>query len=195
MPQTTDWESVAHSTTVNDGVLPLERLGCASGRRITSYGVHRCITENLGARPERERLLAARLALSPDARAAQTAAVAADLERLIPCDGAHIVSVYWPIRAEPDLRQWMRARCVRGTRVASPVALAHGERSRFVSGAWGRGSRTACEGSRIRPTGSRSSPLWRWPQWSFSMSGVTGSATAAGSSTVRSPRCARTRWR
>ena len=76
---------------------------------------------------ERERLLAARVALSPEARAAQTAAMGVDLDRLIPRDGAHIVSVYWPIRAEPDLREWMRARSGRGTRIALPVALAHGQ--------------------------------------------------------------------
>ncbi len=76
---------------------------------------------------ERERLLAARLALSPESRAAQTAAIAADLERLIPDNQPQIVSVYWPIRAEPDLRAWMRSRSERGTRIALPVALAHGQ--------------------------------------------------------------------
>jgi len=90
---------------------------------------------------ERERLLAARLALSPEARAAQTASIAADLERLIPRGGAPIVSVYWPIRAEPDLRAWMRSRCERGTRIALPVALAHGQPLTFRE--WHPGTRLA----------------------------------------------------
>jgi len=42
--------------------------------------------------------------------------------RAIAASGAAIVSVYWPIRAEPDLRAWMRAACARGLRVALPVA-------------------------------------------------------------------------
>jgi 5-formyltetrahydrofolate cyclo-ligase len=76
---------------------------------------------------ERARLLAARQALSPDYRRAQTLAIAAELDRIIPADAAAIVSVYWPIRAEPDLREWMRARAGAGTRIALPVAVAHGQ--------------------------------------------------------------------
>jgi 5-formyltetrahydrofolate cyclo-ligase len=34
-----------------------------------------------------------------------------------------IVSAYWPIRAEPDLRTWLREACRRGLRVALPVAV------------------------------------------------------------------------
>jgi 5,10-methenyltetrahydrofolate synthetase len=90
---------------------------------------------------ERERLLAARAALSPESRAAQTAAIAADLERLIPGSGAQIVSVYWPIRAEPDLRAWMHSRSERGTRIALPVALAHGQPLEFRE--WHPGARLA----------------------------------------------------
>lgn len=73
---------------------------------------------------ERERLIAARLLLSVDHRAAQTSAIAAQLDRLIPPADGTIVSVYWPIRAEPDLRSWMRSKAVSGLRVALPVALA-----------------------------------------------------------------------
>jgi len=80
---------------------------------------------------ERERLIAARLALPGDVRAAQTAAMANDLDRLIPGGPETVVSVYWPIRAEPDLRPWMRARWERGTRVALPVALQLGQPLEF----------------------------------------------------------------
>jgi 5-formyltetrahydrofolate cyclo-ligase len=45
------------------------------------------------------------------------------IRALIP-DEAALVSVYWPIRAEPDLRAWMRTRCERGGQVALPVAVA-----------------------------------------------------------------------
>jgi len=76
---------------------------------------------------ERERLIAARLALPAEIRGAQAAAMASDLDRLVPGNPDTIVSVYWPIRAEPDLRPWMRSRWERGTRVALPVALALGQ--------------------------------------------------------------------
>ena len=80
----------------------------------------------LWRRQERERLLAARQALSPDYRQAQTAAITARLDELIGDDGL-IVGCYWPIRAEPDLRSWMRERAAQGLRLALPVAVAHGE--------------------------------------------------------------------
>jgi 5,10-methenyltetrahydrofolate synthetase len=97
---------------------------------------------------ERERLLAARLALAGEIRSAATAAIAADLDRLIPSGADTIVSVYWPIRAEPDLRQWMRSRWERGTRVALPVARALGQPLEFR--AW-------------RPDAQMARGLWQIP--------------------------------
>jgi 5-formyltetrahydrofolate cyclo-ligase len=73
---------------------------------------------------QRERLIDARLALPAAYRAAQTLAIANELDRLIPADCGAIISVYWPIRAEPDLRPWMRAKCEQGIRVSLPVAVA-----------------------------------------------------------------------
>ena len=73
---------------------------------------------------ERARLIAERLALPAEYRAAQTAAIEAQLHRLVPADGNAIVSVYWPIRAEPDLRPWMHTQHSQGIRIALPVALA-----------------------------------------------------------------------
>jgi 5-formyltetrahydrofolate cyclo-ligase len=73
---------------------------------------------------ERERLIAARLALPAEYRAAQAGAIANDLDGLIPAERRAIISVYWPIRAEPDLRPWMREKWKQGVRIALPVALA-----------------------------------------------------------------------
>jgi 5,10-methenyltetrahydrofolate synthetase len=42
----------------------------------------------------------------------------------VPRDAATIVSVYWPIRAEPDLRPWMHELSSGGVGVALPVATA-----------------------------------------------------------------------
>ena len=76
---------------------------------------------------ERERLLGARLGLLADYRAEQTSAIARDLHQLIVPAADTVVSVYWPIKAEPDLRPWMQAMSERGVRVALPVAVALGQ--------------------------------------------------------------------
>ena len=108
---------------------------------------------------ERERLLALRLALSAEYRTGQTVAIAAELDRLIPTEGPPIVSVYWPIRSEPDLRAWMQARSGRGTRIALPVAVAHGQPLTFRE--WHPGARLAhglwripypADGEEVTPT-------------------------------------------
>ena len=75
---------------------------------------------------ERERLIAARLAIPAEVRAAHTAKIAAALDQLLGAATDEIVSVYWPIRGEPDLRLWMRAACGRGLTIALPVAVALG---------------------------------------------------------------------
>ncbi len=76
---------------------------------------------------ERERLMRARLDIAADHRAAQTVAIANALSLLIPAVPGAMVSVYWPIKAEPDLRAWMRSMWERGTRIALPVAIALGQ--------------------------------------------------------------------
>ena len=72
---------------------------------------------------ERERLIGARLELSAGYRAAQTSAIASDLNQLILAAPGTVVSVYWPIKAEPDLRPWMHAMSERGVHIALPVAV------------------------------------------------------------------------
>lgn len=76
---------------------------------------------------ERERLMSARMALASDIRAAQTLAMIRDLDSLVASARSSLVSVYWPIRCEPDLRAWMHALAGRGVRVALPVAVALGQ--------------------------------------------------------------------
>jgi 5-formyltetrahydrofolate cyclo-ligase len=76
---------------------------------------------------ERQRLIALRCALAETDRAARTAEIARRLDELIVAGSSRIVSAYWPIRAEPDLRGWMRAACARGVRLALPVAVELGQ--------------------------------------------------------------------
>ena len=80
---------------------------------------------------ERERLIAVRLALSIEYRTSQTALIARELDAKIPQATATIVSAYWPIRAEPDLRAWMRRQWDLGIRIALPVAVALGQPLKF----------------------------------------------------------------
>lgn len=70
---------------------------------------------------ERARLVEERRRMPVDTRAANAEAVAARLDRLIDTASGPVVSVYWPIHGEMDLRGWMRALTRRGAHVALPV--------------------------------------------------------------------------
>ena len=80
---------------------------------------------------ERSRLIALRGALPAEDRTLHTAAIVRKLDEMIAPRSNELVSVYWPIRAEPDLRSWMREACMRGLRVALPVAVALGQPMTF----------------------------------------------------------------
>ncbi len=73
---------------------------------------------------QRERLIAQRMVLSAGQREALASAIATQLEVLLTPLTDPIVSVYWPIRAEPDLRSWMRGMHLAGVRFALPVVVA-----------------------------------------------------------------------
>jgi 5,10-methenyltetrahydrofolate synthetase len=75
---------------------------------------------------ERERLIAARLAVSADARAAMAARIAEGLDAIIGDVAGKMVSLYWPFRGEPDLRGWMAAVNERGGRTALPLVVEKG---------------------------------------------------------------------
>ena len=74
---------------------------------------------------ERQRLITARGLLAPEYRSQQTLAIAAAIEQILVDRSLALptVSVYWPIRAEPDMRPWMHALAQRGVRVALPLAV------------------------------------------------------------------------
>ena len=86
---------------------------------------------------ERERLIAARLAIGADMRRAWSARIADGLEEAIESVNGLIVSVYWPFRGEPDLRPWMRRVEERGGRCALPVVVEKGRPLAFR--AWKEG--------------------------------------------------------
>jgi 5-formyltetrahydrofolate cyclo-ligase len=76
---------------------------------------------------ERERLIAARLAVSPDARTAMSQHIAEGLDAIIGEIAGRMVSLYWPFRGEPDLRPWMASINVRGARTALPIVVEKGQ--------------------------------------------------------------------
>ncbi len=75
---------------------------------------------------ERERLIAARFAMSADERSEHAARMANDLDAFIAIAPETIISVYWPVRGEPDLRPWMTALCKKGVRIALPAVAGEG---------------------------------------------------------------------
>jgi len=98
---------------------------------------------------ERERLITRRMALPMAERVAAAASIGEQVEALLGELAAPVVSVYWPIRAEPDLRPWMARLHAQGVAVALPVVVAPG---------------TALEFRRWTP-GCRMEPgVWRIPQ-------------------------------
>jgi 5-formyltetrahydrofolate cyclo-ligase len=82
-------------------------------------------------RAERERLIAARLALGATERAARAARNAEHLNALLGDLRGHVVSVWMPFRGEPDLRPWMAQAAARGAITALPVVEARGQPLRF----------------------------------------------------------------
>ncbi|WP_139789105.1 5-formyltetrahydrofolate cyclo-ligase [Manganibacter manganicus] len=76
---------------------------------------------------ERERLIAARLAVSADERAAMSARIAKGLDAVIGDIDGRMVSLYWPFRGEPDLRPCMDEINARGGRTALPLVIEKGQ--------------------------------------------------------------------
>lgn len=92
---------------------------------------------------ERKRLRAERLALSAETRARAAQAIAGHLDHLLKNrfgnPAGRVISGYWPIKAEPDLRFWMENLHQQGARMALPVVEVPA--SPLVFRAWSPGAR------------------------------------------------------
>lgn len=86
---------------------------------------------------ERERLIAARIAIAGDARRQYAERISAQLESAIGELAGLTVSAYWPFRGEPDLRGLLKRVAARGGRAALPVVVKRGEP--LVFRAWAPG--------------------------------------------------------
>ena len=72
---------------------------------------------------ERERLIAERLAIRADLRRQNAERIAARLDDIAQSLAGRIISAYWPLRGEPDLRPWMERVVAHGGSVALPVVV------------------------------------------------------------------------
>jgi 5-formyltetrahydrofolate cyclo-ligase len=86
---------------------------------------------------QRRRLLEARLALGQEARAAHTRRIIAQLRAKLDAGRASVISFYWPMRGEPDLRPLLGELSAAGVRCALPVVDTRGEPLVFRSWAPG----------------------------------------------------------
>ena len=111
-----------------EGAAELYSPACSLGEVDPGYaGLPPSRAEVMAWRKEtRARLIAARRALPAAARRADDALIAARLDALIGDVAGRIVSLYWPFRAEPDLRGWGAELMARGARLALPVVLERG---------------------------------------------------------------------
>lgn len=76
---------------------------------------------------ERERLIAARLAIPADVRTAMARRIAEGLDAAIGNVAGKMISLYWPFRGEPDLRGWMESVNACGGRTALPIVVEKGK--------------------------------------------------------------------
>lgn len=76
---------------------------------------------------ERERLIAARLALPADIRGKLSIQIAEALDAIVGDADGRIVSLYWPFRGEPDLRPWMASLVAQGATPALPLVVGKGQ--------------------------------------------------------------------
>jgi 5,10-methenyltetrahydrofolate synthetase len=80
---------------------------------------------------ERARLIAERMATPADARSRAAESMADRLDAEVAEFAGRTIGIYWPFRAEPDLRDWGRRAIGKGARLALPVVVAKGQPLEF----------------------------------------------------------------
>jgi 5,10-methenyltetrahydrofolate synthetase len=81
---------------------------------------------------ERSRLYALRKAMPLTARRQAEAEISEGLDRVLPAVTGLSIAVYWPIRGEPDLRNWMSSVAERGAKVLLPHVIHKDAPLRFL---------------------------------------------------------------
>ena len=138
----------------------------------------------------REELIAARLTIPADTRAAHSEAIADALDRELDRLEGKAVSLYWPFRGEPDLRPWMERISAGGATCLLPIVVEKGKPLIFKSR-----SLIAESGiSRFRLRAARCCPTLSSHLSSVSTLAYSASVTAAAFSTARWPPIPASRW-
>jgi 5-formyltetrahydrofolate cyclo-ligase len=75
---------------------------------------------------ERARLLAQRIAMSAPDRKERADRIATILDSRLPDLTGVTISLYWPLRGEPDLRDWLARITARGANCALPIVVEKG---------------------------------------------------------------------
>jgi 5-formyltetrahydrofolate cyclo-ligase len=88
---------------------------------------------------ERAQLIKERLEISADTRNRSSYCIAEQLDGTIGDLSGRIVSAYWPMRGEPDLRAWLERVASRGGGYALPVVVK--KQAPLVFRTWRRGER------------------------------------------------------
>ena len=109
--------------TGNDDLSPYASPACSMHELDPGYlGPPRSRADIMAWRKsERERLIAARLAVPVAERQKLTTKINAALTQALGELSGKIVSAWWPFRGEPDLRPWMDGATARGATCALPV--------------------------------------------------------------------------
>lgn len=87
----------------------------------------------------REELIAARLAIPADVRAAHAQAIGIALDRELGDVSGKAISLYWPFRGEPDLRGWLANATERGATCLLPIVVE--KRRPLIFKAWKPGDK------------------------------------------------------
>jgi 5-formyltetrahydrofolate cyclo-ligase len=90
-------------------------------------------------RAERARLIALRMARAPGWRQQASRSIAAQLSHLLGDIRGKTISLYWPFRGEPDLRDWAETMRAKDATMLLPVVVAKAEP--LIFRAWHRDTR------------------------------------------------------
>lgn len=116
----------------------MHRVDPASGRLAPATDRRQWADVKRWRKAERERLIAARLAIPAEERRRHAGRIAGALDRLLDDVAGQVVSAYWPFRGEPDLLDWLDRLRARGATAALPVVVA--PRAPLVFRPWQRGA-------------------------------------------------------
>jgi 5-formyltetrahydrofolate cyclo-ligase len=121
---------MAGSKTGDDDVGPYASPACSMHEVDAAYmgisvfpGAERRANIMSWRKKERARLIAARLTIPAAERSSRAKSIASQLDVMLPALTGCTVGLYWPLRGEPDLRDWLSVILRRGALCALPVVV------------------------------------------------------------------------